>query len=310
MSVDEEYEVSHLPGHPLSYTTTRATLYFDNTELGTGTAFVMRYAGEYALVTNWHVVSGRSPIDGNCLSPTGGVPNRMTFHVTVSAPVPDEGPLAESLYFKPMDIQLYRDDDWEAPIWVTEKSDDNQSDYVGISLKGIVEELSDPVNGLRAIQAGRIVVKRDRPPKRRSNKVRSDDIQHFFPPVGRNVFILGYPSGIDYPNVFPIWKSATIASEPTVEVTSGGMRTSDVFFVDALTRGGMSGSPVVCLPVKGETYFTEDGGRIPITTDEPLLMGVYAGREGVTKNEAELALGRVWKVSAVERLLARLVASS
>lgn len=62
--------------------------------------------------------------------------------------------------------------------------------------------------------------------------------------------------------------------------------------VDALTRSGMSGAPVI--------YFgdeiTDISGRLGggIQKGEPWLIGVYAGREGVTREELEMTLGRVW----------------
>lgn len=36
--------------------------------------------------------------------------------------------------------------------------------------------------------------------------------------------------------------------------------------------------------------------------DQPLLVGVYAGREGVTADENEMALGRVWHKAFVDEI--------
>jgi hypothetical protein len=64
----------------------------------------------------------------------------------------------------------------------------------------------------------------------------------------------------------------------------------------------MSGSPVVCLAKTGDEFRAEDGVRVSIEKAEPFLLGVYAGRDGVTQEEYELSLGRVWKIGAVEAL--------
>src|ERR1700730_4458809 len=82
----------------------------------------------------------------------------------------------------------------------------------------------------------------------------------------------------------------------------GGTSYKNLFYIDGLTKSGMSGSPVVCLAKPGDEFHTEDGVRVSIEKAEPFLIGVYAGRDGVTQEEYELSLGRVWKISAVEAL--------
>jgi len=64
-------------------------------------------------------------------------------------------------------------------------------------------------------------------------------------------------------------------------------------FVDAITREGMSGSPVLYF---GDEITDISGrpGPAPDPRREPWLVGVYAGRDGVTGEEIEMALGRVW----------------
>ena len=59
--------VEFWPGHPLSYTTTKVAIFFNDIQLSAATAFVMRYGQTFALVTNWHVLSGFN-------AATGGVP--------------------------------------------------------------------------------------------------------------------------------------------------------------------------------------------------------------------------------------------
>ena len=91
--------------------------------------------------------------------------------------------------------------------------------------------------------------------------------------------------------------------KPLIGVQQSKRSYDELIYVDGLTKHGMSGSPVVYLPSPGERFQTDDGGWVTADDDTPLLLGVYAGRDGVTKEEYELALGRVWKTFAIEKLL-------
>lgn len=295
-------EAKFWPGHPVSYATTKMTMRYNEQVVGIGSAFVMRFAGRYALVTNWHVLSGRSPIDERCLSPHGGIPNRASFHVALAKTGTNDGTVTETLHFKPVEIPLYRDIDLRDPIWIDERTAENQADYAAILLDEWIPELADGQHTLRCIEGGRVTLRRG---VKASPKVRAEDVNYFYPPIGHQVFIAGYPAGIEPSGVFPIWKAGTIASEPSVGMELGGLDTDDVILVDGLTRAGMSGSPVICLQKPGDLFFTNDGVQVTAKGDGPLLVGVYAGREGVTSSETDLALGRVWKIGAIERLLGR-----
>jgi hypothetical protein len=44
----------------------------------------VRYGQTFALVTNWHVLSGFNAATGACLTNTGAIPSRIECHVTVS----------------------------------------------------------------------------------------------------------------------------------------------------------------------------------------------------------------------------------
>ena len=72
----------------------------------------------------------------------------------------------------------------------------------------------------------------------------------------------------------------------------------------------MSGSAVVYFAKAGDKLVTEDGVTVEVREAEPFIIGVYAGREGVTQEEYELSVGRVWKIGSVERLLMKKVRKS
>ena len=71
---------------------------------------------------------------------------------------------------------------------------------------------------------------------------------------GSTVFVIGFPRSLSVGFGLPLWKSGYIASEPHFNVTLGGRlsgygglkggRRIPAFFIDTLTRAGMSGSPV------------------------------------------------------------------
>lgn len=65
----------------------------------------------------------------------------------------------------------------------------------------------------------------------------------------------------------------------------------------------MSGAPVVCLAKPNDEMYAEDGTPIPIEKAEAFVVGVYAGREGITEEEYELSVGRVWKIGAIEKMI-------
>lgn len=108
------------------------------------------------------------------------------------------------------------------------------------------------------------------------------------------VSIIGYPFGLATGGAWPIWKTGHIASDPDVDY---GDRPA--FLIDATTRGGMSGSPVV-LRLSGG-YQTRDGRFILAGGGlQTLFLGVYSGR---IHGEAEI--GRVWRPRVVREILSR-----
>ncbi|WP_435263420.1 S1 family peptidase [Tenacibaculum sp. nBUS_03] len=104
----------------------------------------------------------------------------------------------------------------------------------------------------------------------------------------KSVSIIGYPNGLTSGGKFSIWKTGHIASD--VDLNYNG---KPVFLIDATTRSGMSGSPVV-LRSTGMTQF-KDGNRIGTHTK---FLGVYSGRIDGTSE-----IGRVWKPNVVNEIL-------
>ena len=113
--------------------------------------------------------------------------------------------------------------------------------------------------------------------------------------VGMPVSIIGFPFGIEEIAEFPIWKTGHIATEPLWD-----FKGRPVFLIDATTRGGMSGSPVVLR--RSDGIRITEGGKFTHTSPESRFLGVYASRP-----DASLELGSVWKPQVVHEILARAV---
>lgn len=102
------------------------------------------------------------------------------------------------------------------------------------------------------------------------------------------VFIAGFPLKSNLtPNQYPIYKHATVASEPSI------YNDLPMFFVDGKTKKGMSGGPVVH---RARAMLDNNGaGKISFSEGRQVLVGVYSGRlPGEDEYEAEL--GICWRL--------------
>jgi len=102
--------------------------------------------------------------------------------------------------------------------------------------------------------------------------------------------IIGYPYGLSSGPALPLWIQGSIASEPVLYYTHNG-RNLPAFLIDARTRKGQSGSPVVLLHRPSTTLATISGGMRVTTGFYSRLLGVYTGRVS-----ADSDLGFVWHI--------------
>lgn len=112
------------------------------------------------------------------------------------------------------------------------------------------------------------------------------------PEVAMPVSIIGFPLGLAGPGRLPIWKTGHIASEPQLDYND-----QPTFLIDATTRSGMSGSPVV-LKMSGG-YRTKSGAAVMAAGVRTLFLGVYSGR---LDDKSEI--GKVWRPHVITELLA------
>jgi hypothetical protein len=114
--------------------------------------------------------------------------------------------------------------------------------------------------------------------------------------VADDAFVVGYPFSETPVAQLPIWKRASIASEPDVNIDG-----LPKLLVDTATRSGLSGSPVIMQRIGihgatgGKMIGSEIIGRIRN------FIGVYSGRIGSDETKAQL--GIVWKANVVEEII-------
>lgn len=241
---------------PFSLTVTPVTPMFQATRLSSATGFFLRTTdGQSYLVTNWHVVTGINPMTGRHLSTTNAEPNQLEFDVFVMGDSRRRGQRLVALY-----------DENERPRWLEHPRWGRQLDVVCVPIEVPRAEVH-PLNELNfdPIRLG----------------------------VGLDTFILGYPLGLGADRL-PIWKRASIASEPTVDLEG-----LPLMYVDTASATGMSGSPVIIRTTSGDM---DDGTFRVAFNVMNRLVGVYSGRQPVGER-LEAQLGRVWKTDALLQII-------
>jgi hypothetical protein len=128
--------------------------------------------------------------------------------------------------------------------------------------------------------------------------------------IGDDVTVVGFPFAVNV-NHLAIWTRASIASEHEADYSD-----LPVFLVDARTRDGQSGSPVLFF--RTGSYLTRDGALTmvsiktprapgkPIPEDEPpsevqateQFLGIYSGRIDERSD-----LGFVWRPSVIREIV-------
>lgn len=104
------------------------------------------------------------------------------------------------------------------------------------------------------------------------------------------VSIIGFPEGLTSASKLPIWKTGHIASD--IDIDWNG---KPVFLIDATTKSGMSGSPVIAKRVS--IYQTSKGNTIG---NAVRFLGVYSGRN---IGGDRIEVGFVWKPRVISEIL-------
>ena len=240
----------------LSEVPIKTEFYFNETCLALGTSFIYSSKQKLYLVSTWHNYSGRDPITKQPLSSHGGIPNKIKCKLILNQQL-----LGWNSFF----FDLIANDGTNK--WIEHPTHGSKVDIAVLPIKLPSKFKSFPIN-----------------------KYSFDDMRV---EIAQDVFILGFPLGISGRKELPIWKKASIASEP------GG--NFPVILVDTATKKGMSGSPVIML-YRG-VYIKERGKMNPDDWmgEGRLFLGIYSGRVG--EGEFEAQLGIVWKQKLIDEII-------
>ena len=250
---------------PVSFTTHHLFMGYTSTDIviSTGTGFIYARNDDFYLITNWHNVTGRDPATLECLSDKMAVPD-----VVVTYFLHEREPITH----KVVQIKLYTDEDMQIPLWLEHPVHGKSVDVVAIKLKEAI------VNSCKLFPI---------------NQIKFDEATER---VADEIFVVGYPFGeATYPYL-PIWKKASIASEPDIDIDQ-----LPKFLIDTATRPGLSGSPVM-MQRTGIHGFV-DGEPTPDSLIGTIrkFSGVYSGRIG--DDEAKAQLGIVWKAKVIDEII-------
>jgi hypothetical protein len=237
--------------------------FYKNKELGLGTGFFYSYEGSNYLITNWHIVAGRHFQTLKPVSPNAGLPDRLKISL------PKKGGLGSWVQ---AEVLLYIDafaNQPNNPNWFEHPNHHYSVDVVAIPFATPADAEIYPANILTTA-ALRLIVSLD-------------------------VFVIGYPKGLTGGGRFPIWKRASIESEPGIDLDE-----LPKMLVDTATREGMSGSPVVAVAFGS---YTDEQGNVNMGAGvrASRFVGVYSGRLG--DNEMEAQLGIVWKANVLNQII-------
>lgn len=239
----------------------RAALFcFANAKLCIGTVFFWEAKGITYLITNWHNVAGRNPITGEVLHSSKERPTRFEVSFFLANTVGA---------FHTQSYRLY--DKQGVPLWKVHAEHGRRVDVVALPIRLPKGVSCHPINKLSTADL----------------KVR----------VGHDLFILGFPfakSIVDRGGL-PIWKRASLASEPDFMIAS------ELYsLVDTASRPGMSGAPVIRRAYAGAEL---QSGAIQMG-GATRFFGVYAGRI-VSSDPNDVQLGRVYGRDLLEEIVAK-----
>ncbi|MGX1159132.1 trypsin-like peptidase [Arthrobacter sp. SLBN-100] len=235
-------------------------------ELSTGTGFLVQHEFRDYLITNRHVLSGRTT-SGEYISSHGVAPTHVRILHNSVWKLGEYIELEEPLFDEP-DVNQRR------PRWLEHP-------------RGFkVDVVALPVTRDGKDYKSQIIRHRYELPDTTAPRpyLRPSDTVH----------IVGFPFGLTSHGSFAIWTKGSMASEPELDYGDAPR-----FLVDARTREGQSGSPVI-VHFSSNTppmMFTDNTMRSHIV-EKSYLLGVYSGRVNKASD-----IGIVWKASIVATIL-------
>jgi hypothetical protein len=232
---------------------------FNGVVIASATGFVAEGQGRLWLVTNRHVVTGLHNDTNVCLDKTGRRPNSLE----ISFP------------------QVGRLDIWNGVNFELGDKDGTPAWYEHPTLSSVADIIALPIGRHPSVDIP--VMSLALPPRPLGLRVTGE------------LYVVGFPVGYSaYSNgAYAIWTRGSLASEPVIDIDN-----MPLMLVDARTRKGQSGAPVLAYVPDGGYRIFADGGTAAGGPAIEQLVGVYSGR---VHDDSDL--GRVWKLRALVDLL-------
>jgi hypothetical protein len=241
----------------------------ENVAVGSG--FFWKHGQRTFLVTNWHNLAARNPRQAN----DGSVapPDRVGFAAFLRVEPPDE---KGDVTLLPTAIDAPLLDGTGQALWQQHPTLGRRADVAAIDITDILASQPFEVGHANLLDG-------------------DADVE---PRPSQDAFVVGFPLGLVTGIPIPVWKRATIATEPSYN--PDGL---PIVYVDAATRQGMSGAVVLARHILVGSYLRRDGSRSnTIYAQRDQVLGIYSGR--VHPHHVEAQLGVVWKRSTVEETVA------
>jgi len=261
---------SSLSHVPLLVFPQRKNVTGDPPQSAQATGFLWLQDKTYYLITNWHNVTGWDLVNQRAVTDSALTRDSLAFRLVVLKERRDGVSFAEGKY--PI-IDLYGSDG--RPAWLEHPTHGPKVDVVAIKIGEVDDDwtmFSVPINNI-------------------------SDLMDFEVIAGDEAFVLGYPLGLHGGARFPIWKRASIASEPAIDLDG-----LPKILIDTATRRGMSGSPVIAV----RRGLVNPRGVVGMTNETVIgmgetFLGVYSGR--VDDDPLGAQIGIVWKGTVVEEIV-------
>jgi len=239
---------------PLSCIPLFIDMFKNEQSIAIGTCFVVKKNEEYFIITNWHCVTGRNPDTNEPLSKIIENVDPDTLKIFFHG---------KSLgHWKVKTIPLLDSD--KKPTWIGHGKG-SAIDVVAIPFGPIKDDMKIYDLDLKLKDTDLII----RP--------------------SETVSIIGFPNGIASAGKFPIWKTGHIASDIDLD-----WKNLPCFLIDATTKSGMSGSPVMVRRVGSAQ--TSKGMTLGGT--KLRWLGIYSGRI-----DEKSEIGMVWKPDVIEEII-------
>lgn len=243
-----------------SLTSLKIDMLFQGENLASGTSFIIEDKGERYLVTNKHNLTGRNPSTRKPISATCGVPDSLRVWYCTNPAL---------LHYASIVISLYSGCVCDAhKKWL--EHNDNEVDVVLLPLaveRFNEQSLFDVSSAEKNIMVAPAML----------------------------VSIVGFPFGQTAGKQTPIWVTGAVASEPSIDIDN-----KPLFYVNALSRKGLSGSPVI-LRCFGY-YYDQAGGYHIEGSIETKFLGIYSGARTISDSK-DFDICMVWKPIVIDQIL-------